>query len=438
MSKNNKISFFVSSLIGLHTALPYIEEFQKRNINIYLIVPDALYTSLYKTKDFKLIKISDISYKNRFTLMLHALMRILFVNEDYSSIYKYWLSQRLQNKKKWLVQLIRFFQKILPKWASNQVNRNLSCWVGALLANPFPTSKIVAISLPVESFLLCSRGIQVYTIMESWDHPAKAPVGYESQKVFVWNKALKKDWDHYQGDQDIRIAYPVKLDYVISLDKHKTTKVIESDNTGMSKVTYMYPTTFGSSSSLSFFSEEKQLIHKLCHVTQSLGIVLLIKPKPNSRMGELDEFRKYGHVDIGAYQKNEGGGNYTLEQNYNEARLKDLEKANLVINLGTTFAIDAAAFGLPVLQLYIDAPSKFPYLSTIAKYPHLARHLYCYEDCIFKIDDDNDLTKQFKFLSSPADHMAQAKQFSEHLRQWIMPEMTLSEAVENVVDSILE
>ncbi|MEM6517806.1 MAG: hypothetical protein AAF722_00580 [Cyanobacteria bacterium P01_C01_bin.70] len=441
-STPDEITFVISSLIGLHTATPYIDELKRRNIKIYFIVPAGLENESVLQGAGNIIIIDRLFTLNKVIVLLYNLSRLAFTRGDFSSVYQYWLQQHFAARSK----LISFFGKALvdffPKWNSNQVNQNLLSFFRLFIENKIPTERVVNVTFASKPYLFCADDLQVYTIVESWDHPGKVPVGYPSKKVFVWNQDLQADWREFQGDQHVEIAYPVKLDYVIRAYKSQQFKQLnQSYSPGFQenlRKNYMYSSTFGSNSVSVFFEEEKIFIHQVCKATENTDIRLLIKPKPNSRSGELDEFLAYPHVEIAGYQKSQGAGNYTLGKDYNEARLKELGESDLVINLGTTFALDAAAFGLPVLQLYVDVPSKFPYLSTISKYPHLARHLYCYEDCIFKISDGSDLAEQFKFLSSPADHMDKAKQFSKHLRQWIMPEMTLSEAVENVVDSILE
>ena len=46
-----------------------------------------------------------------------------------------------------------------------------------------------------------------------------------------------------------------------------------------------------------------------------------------------------------------GGGNYYLDTDYNDTRMAELERVDLVINCWTTFAFDAALAGKPVMQL---------------------------------------------------------------------------------------
>ena len=434
----NNITFYVSSLVGIHTGLPYIKEFERRNIKVSIVAPDDLCNLLHrKFPSLTIIELSKINHGLKWARIIHYLLLILFTSKDFSSLYERWLTQRLAGKNRLVVSALRIAIKFLPKWQSRAVNQNLCFWMSHLISNPFPTSRVVNVSLAKDTYLLCARGINVYTIVESWDHPGKAPIGYLSEKVFVWNQSLKNDWLTFQGDKNIEVAYPIKLDYAINARRQTKSESKLLSKPISSSLSLMYPATFSSSSEIAFFDEEKKLIHGLCQAVENFGISLLIKPKPNSKLGELDDFLNYKNVQIGAYQANQGGNKYTLKKNYNQTRLGELERCDLLINLGTTFAIDAAAFGLPIIQLYVVAPENLPNLSKIAAYPHLARHLYRHQDYVFEVSDI-DFSEQFNFLEALDFYIVKARDFSNYLQKWIMPEMPLDQTVVQVVDSILE
>jgi len=428
------ISILISTQICLHTALPYIFELRKQNVAIHYIVAREVReeaSSLLKDAS-SVVSIDTLSRKHTLAMLVHSFLRIAFTRQDYSPSYGRWLAQRFKHKNLIITVLSKWLIKFGPKWRREEINQKLAYWIRKILPNPFPTSRLINITATGDPHLLCARGLRVYTILESWDHPCKAPVGHSSERVFVWNDSLRRDWYEYQGDSNISISYPIKLGYALNANKLKKTELIRSTNNRI-----MYSATFGATSDPSLFNEELRLIEEICKVTQDSGKKLLIKPKPNGTFGELDQFLKFPHIEIGKYQHNRGGANYHLSDKYNNNRLSELQTCDIVINLGTTFALDAAAFGLPVVQLKIDCQQHYPCLSALTTFPHLARHFYSKPECIFTIAGSGPVSEELAFLGETSNYIQSAEAFSLYLREWIMPNCTLDKSVANVVRACL-
>lgn len=425
------ISFLIPTPICLHTAIPYIEELRRRDISVHFIVDSRVRSVAGDVfRDAKsVIDIDEVSGKHRIIKALHNFLRLIFTSSEYSQYYPRWLKQRFENKNRIATSIIKLFIKLFPNWRSEEINARLHRLIGKFLANPFPTSNLIYITTSGQSQLLCARGLHVFTIMESWDHPGKAPIGHSSDKVFVWNKSLQEDWSEFQGDKNIGISYPVKLAYAIEANNLPQDRLL---GTSLDKI--LYPATCGSTSDQCMFDEELKLIGELCEITRNTGKTLLIKPKPNDKPGALDQFRKYKHVEIGQYQKNEGGANYSLSSSYNEVRLAELSESGLVINLSTTFALDAAAYGLPVVQLQLKCPDQYPYLSAMANFTHLDRHFYGNQENIFTIEDTMRVGEQLAFLKEPSKYLKVAETFSLQLRKWIAPELSLEQSVAKIIN----
>ncbi len=430
-----EITFLIPTPIALHTALPYIAEFRRRGVKLLFVVDKKVRdaTGDLLNDAASVFDVDELARLNRGVFTLYNLLRITFTSKDFSSIYQRWLQQRLSGKNRLSAALLIGLSKLGPKWPSNEINRNLTRWTRPFLPNPFPTSRLVYVTHTAKPYLLCARGLKVYTIMESWDHPRKFPIGHSSEKVFVWNEPLLQDWQESQGDSNIILGYPIKLNYAITAKALKKTELLDPRNNR-----FMYPTSFGFMSDHGLLVEELRLIEELCRATEHTGHKLLLKPKPNDIPGKLDQFLRFPHVEIGYYQNNEGGSNYGLSENYNERRLRELDQSDLVINLGTTFAIDAAAFGLPVIQLRLACPRQYPLLSSLSTFPHLSRHLLSREECIFTITDSSSVADQLSFLREPAEYLNVAKEFSLRLREWIIPDESLEDAVKRVVTACLK
>lgn len=436
MMLQNQITFLIPSLICLDTALPYITELQRRKVGIHFVV-DHQVRMLCKEElqgALSIMEMDQLDSRYDLEKLLHSFLRLAFTTKDFSPIYQRWLQQRLVGKSK----ISRVFAQLAilcgRKCALDRVNSRLNFWLGYIMRNPFITKKLIYITTTNKPHLLCGRGLEVYTIMESWDHPGKAPIGHTSSKVFVWNAALQQDWADFQGDTNLACAYPIKIAYAIGANNLRKGELLKPQNNRI-----MYPLTFGSTSDKQMFIEELRFIKELCVATEKAGVKLLIKPKPNSiDSGELNEFLEFTHVEVGRHQINQGGGHYRLSGHYNEQRLDELRKCDAVINLATTFAMDAAAFGLPVIQLEIECPVQYPLLSSLTEFPHLQRHLYCYQSSLFKLNDCALISQQLNFLSDSECYLQTARDFSMRLREWLIPDWSLEEAVRQVIDSCLQ
>lgn len=429
-----QVTILIPSLICLDTALPYIAALYRRKVGIHFVVDHhvrELYANEFRGA-LSVIEIDALVRKHRLTELLHSFLRLALTRQSFSPIYRRWLQQRLDGKGKLARLLALLAVRHGPKCSNDKVNKYLSRWLGRIMSNPFSTKRIIYISATGKPHLLCGRGLEVYTIMESWDHPGKAPMGHASTKVFVWNAALEQDWVDFQGDNRVGRSYPIKLAYAISANDLGKGELLKPAHNRI-----MYPTTFGSTSDKRMFTEELKFVYELCRATEKTGQKLLIKPKPNSIEGELDQFLKFSHVEIGRYQTNEGGSNYRLSESYNQGRIRELKRCDVVINLGTTFAMDAAAYGLPVIQLQLSCPQQYPLLSSLSAFPHLQRHYYRHQECLFKLTDTKPVSHQLSFLSEPSQYLSVAETFSLRLRDWLIPDWSLSEAVEHVINDCL-
>jgi hypothetical protein len=66
---------------------------------------------------------------------------------------------------------------------------------------------------------------------------------------------------------------------------------------------------------------------------------------------------------------------YVLDDETNDLRLRELSSVELVVSTVTTFGLDAAAAGVPVLQLALENAEAYPGISSAARNAHLLRYL---------------------------------------------------------------
>lgn len=407
-----------TSRISFHTASAYADACEQLGIPYHLVLSRDVIDRSTLGAAVSVTDIDQLASKLKVRLLLHQLIVLLICPLDFSDNYTRWVEQRLSHRSQLMRRLVMGLIRVFPKAKRSRVNhivRKVMASTGC--TNLFPTKDIIVVTIPRHPVLLCSRLQRITTIIESWDHPAKAPIGYVSDRVYVWNDALAEDWLHYQGDKCIGRSYPIKLGYVIEAAEEKVLGKKESYR-------LMYPMTFASSSDSSMFNEELALVEQICEALERQGHTLVIKPKPNAERGELDRFRLWSHVQISAYQDNDGGANYDLSSTYNERRIKDLQDVDIVVNLGTTFGLDAAAFGVPVLQLVIES-TEFPSLSTLVNFPHLKAHMLGDKDALVSI------TSVEEDLITP-DNVMKARMQRSYLLEWLSPVSTPAKTIHEI------
>lgn len=424
-----EITIIIQRHLDIYILKPYIEEFRRRGVKIYFAVSNEIKNDCESIidPDEEIINLDSLSRKHSICLRFHNLLRLVLTDQNFSSLYKNWVKKNFSRTLQVLAKFISFF---LPSYPSNEVNEKLGNIFKYFISNPFPSERVLYATKMTTPHLLCGSDTKVYTILGSWDHPGKYPTGHPSTKVFVWNDFLKKDWQDFQDKNNIRLSYPVLHHYALSENSLKRNRNSQSDFKRI-----MYPATFCSWSKKEFFDEELNLIENLCLITKDSDYKLFIKPKPNSKKGEFDQFLSYPHVEIGHYLDNSDISRFILSEQYNQKRLSEMEKSDLVVNLATTFAVDAAAYGLSVVQLMIDKPEKYPYLSNLKESPHLSRHYYSKRDLIFILNGSSPIQKDLSFLNNPSEFLRTANMYTKYLRDWIMPREEMKQTVGKIVES---
>lgn len=425
---SNSIALVISSKIALHTAIPYIEELKKHSISIeYICSSDAIDDIVsFKQKDDTVTLLNNLHSKHFIVKKIHQILLLLLTPMDFSTIYGRWMNQRFSNTNELLKSFLFFLLKVFPKVENKNINFTIKKILLFFIDNIVKSEKIIVITIPTIAYALCDHSKKVYSILESWDHPGKAPIGYQSNKVFLWNRYLAADWQYYQGQEHVSYCYPIKLDYALK------NKILCKSNV------ILYPAITSSDSEKTLYENEINFLHTLSKVVDNLNIKLFIKPKPNTKIGDLDEFLKYSNVIIGEYQQSGGGSSYSLSVEYNKLRLEEMSQASMVINVGTTFAFDACAVNIPVMQLKFTKVKDFPTFSNLETFPHLNNHLFNKKNLIFELTDNDTIENQLIQILQDPNTIKKAEQFRDYLRDWLIPEESMEESVSRVIDEILK
>lgn len=433
------ITVLISNEIQFYTIEPIINNILNRQIKISIIAPNEI-IELIKSKLPEMdINYIDISYFEKFLFIkyLHRLCILLLVPHNFSSSYKKAILP-VNRSANSLYKILYFISKYTPKWRIDLINCRLRNIFSRFAKNVFPSKNILTVSYTTLSHLLCNSDLHITTIMESWDHPRKKPLGYCSQKVFVWNKELGEDWRRWQGSSRIYIGYPLKLRYALSKNSdlgHNSKK--------KERPLALYPAGTSSFSYYHWYQEELEVIRDICQATEKAGWDLIIKPKPNTKYGELDFISaEFSHVSIGKYRKEsikiKDSCNYFLDDYYNRERFEELASCDLVINLGTTFGLDATAFGKPVLQLDLRKYRIYPYIAeATSNNHHISGYLLHDPSLTFAPRPGEDIKATLAtFLTHPD---GRPKEFSEKIRKWLIGDsLPFENAVDFMVNEIIK
>jgi hypothetical protein len=197
--------------------------------------------------------------------------------------------------------------------------------------------------------------------MESWDHPMKEPYLVYPALHQVWNQPLKKEVNDFQYLPRVECILAGKFRYIRERKFKISSELISSlpepfysDLAHLPQEGYfVYPLC--TSSNYFAFSGEYKFIKDLASLLADTGLTLYLRPYPLAPKEDRKQLEKIPNVIVGLGTKTTAGGD-VLNENAQNHKYLLIKNAHQVINVGTTFAIDAALCGTDVLQLRLDNP----------------------------------------------------------------------------------
>ena len=425
------VTILVDSLVSFYALEPVIRELGKRGLDLYLFAPSSILVRIRDLLvdvaiDFR--ELDAIAARSRRWLYVHRFLRQMLTRPNFSFQYRL-LSDPRQYPGDWRYRWTARLARMSPGIRHDRINRVLKAMISIVVRSPFPSSSVLAASRNMFPHLLCARGLKVTTILESWDHPVKWPVGHTSRLVFTWNDPLAQDWRNFQGDQEVYAAYPFKLRYWIE-------KRIENRSIGKRRVVVYAAGTSSMSYINNLYQDELRVIEAVCQACVAAGWELVIKPKPNGKIGDFDRFvARYSNVRIGGYRDASSPSDYYLDDDYNRQRERELEEADLLINALTTFALDAAVAGVPCLQLDLRGCPEYKGVAEGQTNHHIARYLLAdKQSCL--VASSGMLVEQLReFLRNPDERPERAR---DRLREWLRSSRSCAEVVRSIADRLLE
>jgi hypothetical protein len=353
------------------------------------------------------------------------------VPRDFSVMYR-----RVRSSGRFAERLLGWFPSVKP----TRVNAAYHALFDRWLPNIFGRDMVLASTPVTHSHLLCARGVRVCTIIDSWDHSFKMPLLHEPVTTFAWNDDLAAAVREYQRIDHVRSIFPLRFRYIEELadtDLHAgihclSNPVFRSDLEAIGNDGFVCYVATSSSRNPSAFQGELALVKDIRDYCAEHHIRLYIKPKPNGMPDEFAVFAGDAAVQIGPYGT--GSSNLQLlDAEYHLYRYALLKQARLVINVGTTFGLEASLVGAAVLQLRLDNRKKFGAFQELCSNPHVVRYFLADRPYRTYTGSRSSMEKLFEEAMTSS----VARDYSAGLRQWIRADHTLADSVELVADTVM-
>lgn len=369
-----KVAIWSENIFGLYSAKPVIEKYVAQGRQVFLIVREQDRETAAKYIGITAVRIKSIeSLDSTPRRLLSRFIMPMISPLSFSPMFG-----RLQSKRRlsWGyilgITIAKFFSPA-------EINRTYSK-VFSRFSGLLPAQFVISFTRVSKPYLLAGKGLKHIAIMESWDHPVKAPWYVMPNYVLTWNRDLRKDVRCYQNVGKVGYVIPLKFRYIAELEKLSEVEMLRrlslTYSEELSRVHrrefVLYPTSTSSINAVDH-PGEMELISDLVAATHEAGLFLYIKPKPNGPIGDYDAFAKMRHVIVGRYSSDISAIDM-LRDEYHVFRYLLLQRARVVINVGTTFVLEAALARTPIIQLDLRG-GRFGNFSSLSKNVHLQKYL---------------------------------------------------------------
>ncbi len=316
--------------------------------------------------------------------------------------------------RRWVSLLTR---RVAPKRLNSLMRR-----FGGFRCRPLPESRVWVVSFLTEPSLVLGRGQRVVTLMDSWDHPVRRTAGYRTDAVIGWNGPLASDWATIQGSAEVIAGAPLKLRYAAEtspLELHGERR-------------FMFAVGTSSHTPVPQDAELK-LAELICAAADAADWQVVLKLKPTGGQEDWLEFaERYPNVELTDEVDALGPMDYFLDDSYNDRRLEQLASVQFVLNTVTTFGLDAACAGVPVLQLHdLDGPGLLG-LATAQQNYHIRKYLLGAGRHLFRFTEQDGVAALATWLRNPDDR---ASEYSKELRDWLVPASGFDASLKEAISS---
>jgi len=324
-------------------------------------------------------------YRSSIGNRLSKWFEIIFVPLNFSKTYEFRKKLTMTASERFVAQNTAWF-KLKPK----DVNTNyveiftFLSKAGVIKKLPSEFTNIIAFTKLRTPYLLSPYSEKLMLIMESWDHPMKEPYFACPAKHVAWNEPLKNEAIEFQNLSSVITKHTEKFRYIKERENisDKTlistlTEIYSSDLEQLQGRKYsVYPMC--TSSNYHAFEGELAFLKYLSATMAGSGRRLYVRPYPLAPREDRSKLELIDNVIVGIGSQSINGTDVLDEQAQTHKYLL-MVNAQETINVGTTFAIDAALCHCPVLQLKLDDDQKCAAYGDFIKYSqglHIVKYLW--------------------------------------------------------------
>ena len=372
-----EISFWIEEGYALYSSRPVIEKYFKKNYKIWIYTNEnieKLVAQYYSHIDIEIILINKKI--NIFLKILSYLFTILLIDRNFSLMY-------CNDLKKHKSLLYNFINKIfLFKIKKENINNSYFNFMKIFNKFRFKGDFVIAFTFIHVPYLFANDKTKVILIMESWDHVMKRPLLIKANYFLTWNKDLANDAKSYQNYKHIGYIYPLKLRYTSKYDGMSPDIILESITNNcylkdlkniMNKNVILYPVSHTSIDNKNIHLDQLKFIKSLIPLLTDNNYILFIKPKPTGPVGDYDCLLNEKNIIVGEYSPDTDKADMLIDE-FQAYRYLLLKHSKLVINVSTTFGLDAAMADVPVMQLNISEKD-FGSFAKLKENPHIEKYL---------------------------------------------------------------
>jgi len=352
--------------------------------------------------------------------ILTRLFKVYLVPQNFTELYFLRINKRSPSI------FFRSINKVTSAFTSDYnytYHRLIKVFIKLKFLKPIkiPVDLLISFTKVYHSYLLVPFSEKHISIMESWDHPSKEPFLIYPKVSMTWNQDLQKEIRDIQKCSCVRTMKPIKFSYISERKEKVDDKIKSAINNPMllkdlelfnkfSLVVYPVCT----SSKYYAFEGELRFIEDLASIVSNLGHTLYIRPYPIGTDSDVKQLELIDNVIVGCnYSLNDGSD--VLNEQLLSHKYLIMKNAHFIINVGTTFALDAAYLGKPVVQVSIDSDT-YGSFSQYSKGVHIRKYLLNKHSISF----DNHLDTMDKSIL-----LEKGQAFTSVMNSWLNNQMSI-------------
>jgi hypothetical protein len=416
----NSFAIWCEHPFAIYSALLIVKKYREQSKRVIIYTNSKCKEYAMSYLDFKEDEIIIIDkYQSKKGARLTRLFELLFVPLDFSPVFK------KRKTIKWTKRELRISQFFsFLKIKGSKVNKTYQKWIKFFttiqvvrtISRPEP-DLLISFTKTYVPYLLSQFKCRHISIMESWDHPGKEPYLIYPDVHLCWNDDLCRETSEIQGLKKTGKICPLKFRYIEEYSSVDTELIFEVlDKVYQKDLSYLkendclvYPMC--TSSDYYAFEGEVKFVKDLAEAVGATGKKLYIRPYPIAPIQDAEILNNINNVFVGLVSTVSNGANVLNEQE-NKHKYLLMKYSAAVINVGTTFAFDAALVGSPVYQLQLHT-EKYGIFSSYSHGEHIKKYLW--NENNFSFEGEIQKLKEV-FIDSK-----KSKNFSNYLINWINP-----------------